>query len=291
MKNKYKIVTDSCADVNLDMIKKYDLEVLPFEITMGEETFMHYPDFREMSFETFYNKLKDGYMASTSQITPFKYVEYLEPLLKAGEDVLYICFSSGLSGSYQSSLVAVNELREKYPQRKIVSIDSLSACGGETLLVYDACINREQGMSLELNAEWLEANKKHIAHQFTVETLTYLWRGGRVSKTTAVVGDALKIKPILHVDDEGHLGKIGQAHGRRKSIKTLVDNMKKTVIDPQNQVIFISYGAYEEDAQLLKHKVEKEFHPKEVILCKMGPVVGTHGGPGILTLFFFASKR
>ena len=220
-----------------------------------------------------------------------QYTEALEPLLQEGRDVLVLAFSSGLSATYSSSVIAVEDLREKYPDRKLYTVDTLCASLGQGLLVYLAAQQRAQGKSIEEVRDWAEANKLKLCHQFTVDDLHFLKRGGRISATTAVVGSMLKIKPVLHVDNEGHLINIGKARGRAASLKALVDKMEQTAIDPGDQTVFISHGDCLEDAQMVAQMVRDRFGVQNVYLNYVGPVIGAHSGPGTLALFYVGIER
>ena len=215
----------------------------------------------------------------------------VEELLQAGRDVLVLAFSSGLSATFQSSKLAVEELSEKYPERKLYTVDTLCASLGQGLLVWYAAQERKKGRTIEEVRDWAEANKLSLCHQFTVDDLHFLKRGGRISATTAVVGSMLQIKPVLHVDNEGHLVNISKARGRRASLKALVDKMEQTAIDPADQTVFISHGDCLEDAQLVAQMVKDRFNVQEVYLNYVGPVIGAHSGPGTLALFYVGVER
>jgi len=239
----------------------------------------------------FYDLLRAGKTATTSAVNVAQFTEAMEPHLQEGKDVLVLAFSSGLSTTYNSAAIAADDLKEKYPDRKIYVVDTLCASMGQGMLVYLAARERAKGRSIEEVRDWAEANKMSIAHQFTVNDLFHLKRGGRVSAATAVVGTMLAIKPVLHVDNEGHLINIGKVRGRGASLKALVDNMEKTVIDPENQTIFISHGDCWEDAQAVADMVKERFGVKEVIMNYVGPVIGAHTGPGVVALFYIAKER
>ena len=231
-------------------------------------------------------------MPSTAQVTAMEFEEFAEPFLQAGKDVLHINFSSGLSGSFHSCLNGAAALREKYPDRKILVLDSLAASMGEGLLVYHTVKNREAGMTIEENAKWFEDNKLHLCHWFTVDDLMFLHRGGRVSKTSAVLGSWLGIKPVLHVDDEGHLIMMSKARGRQASIQALVKKMKETAIgDVKEQTIFICHGDCMDDAKKLEEMVRSEMGCHTFLINYTGTVIGSHSGPGTLALFFLGSHR
>ena len=228
----FVILTDSSADLGADLVQQLDVRVLPLSFTIQDHVYHNYPDNREMEPHAFYEMLRAGEVATTSAVNVAQYTEALEPLLQEGRDVLVLAFSSGLSATYSSSVIAVEDLREKYPDRKLYTVDTLCASLGQGLLVYLAAQQRAQGKSIEEVRDWAEANKLKLCHQFTVDDLHFLKRGGRISATTAVVGSMLKIKPVLHVDNEGHLTNIGKARGRAASLKALVDKMEQTAIDP-----------------------------------------------------------
>ena len=244
-----------------------------------------------MSPDEFYGKLKDGGMATTNAVNIAQYTEALEPLLQAGQDVLVLAFSSGLSTTYNSSRLAVEELSARYPDRKLYTVDTLCASLGQGLLVWYAARERDRGHSIEEVRDWVEDRKLNLCHQFTVDDLHFLKRGGRISAATAVVGSMLHIKPVLHVDDEGHLISIGKARGRQASLKALVDRMEETAIDSGSLTVFISHGDCLEDAQTVADMVKKRFGVQEVYINYVGPVIGAHSGPGTVALFYVGTNR
>ena len=287
----FVILTDSSADLGADMVQQLDVQVLPLSFSMGQQIYHNYPDNREIDPHAFYQLLRQGEVATTSAVNVAQYTDALEPLLQAGKDVLVLAFSSGLSTTYNSSRIAVEELAEKYPERKLYTVDTLCASLGQGLLVYLAAKLRSEGRSIDEVRDWAEENKLHMCHQFTVDDLHFLKRGGRISATTAVVGSMLQIKPVLHVDNEGHLINIAKARGRQASLKALGDKMEKTAIDPANQVVFISPGDCQEDAHTVEKMVKERFGVKEVYINYVGPVIGAHSGPGTLALFYVGSER
>ena len=289
--SNFVILTDSSADLGDDLVRQLDVQVLPLSFTLEQQTYHNYPDNREMEPHAFYQKLRDGAVATTSAVNVSQYTEFLEPLLQAGRDVLILAFSSGLSATYNSSVIAVQELAEKYPERKLYTVDTLCASLGQGLLVYLAARERDSGKTIEEVRDWAEANKLSICHQFTVDDLHFLKRGGRISATTAVVGSMLQIKPVLHVDNEGHLINIAKARGRQASLKALVDKMEKTAIDPAHQTVFISHGDCLEDAQTVADLVKERLGVPEVYLNPIGPVIGAHAGPGTVALFYVGTER
>ena len=285
----YVIVTDSSADLPASLVQELGVEVLPLSFTVQGKTYHNYPDDREMDPKVFYKMLREGEMATTSAVNVAEYTAMLEPLLQAGKDVLVLAFSSGLSTTYQSSVIAVNELAEQYPDRKICTVDTLCASMGQGLLVWLAAQEQKKGKSLEEVRDWVEENKLRLCHWFTVDDLHFLKRGGRISAATAVVGTMLSIKPVLHVDDEGHLISMGKARGRGASLTALVDHMEQTVTDVDT--VFISHGDCLADAEKVAADVRNRFGTKDVVINNVGPVIGAHSGPGTLALFFLGTKR
>ena len=287
----FVIVTDSSADLPADLVRELGVEVLPLSFTIQGKTYRNYPDGREMAPGAFYQLLRSGGMATTSAVNVADYTAALEPLLQEGKDVLLLVFSSGLSATYQSSVIAVEELREKYPDRKLFTVDTLCASLGQGLLVWHAVEQKRKGASIEAVRDWVEENKLHLCHWFTVDDLHFLKRGGRISAATAVVGSMLSIKPVLHVDDEGHLINVAKARGRNASLTALVDHMEQTAIDPAGQPIFISHGDCLADAQKVADEVRRRMGVKDIVINHVGPVIGAHSGPGTVALFFLGTKR
>ena len=287
----FVILTDSSADLSADMAQKLNVEVLPLGFVLDNQTYRNYPDNREMDPHIFYERLRAGDVATTNAVNVAQYVEALEPLLQAGKDVLVLAFSSGLSTTYNSSRLAVEELSAKYPQRKLYTVDTLCASLGQGLLVWYAARERDRGHSIEETRDWIKEHRLNICHQFTVDDLHFLKRGGRISAATAVVGTMLQIKPVLHVDDEGHLINIGKARGRQASLKALVDKMEQTALDSGSLTVFISHGDCLEDAQTVADMVKKRFGVEEVYINYVGPVIGAHSGPGTVALFYIGTER
>ena len=287
----FTILTDSSADLSAGMVQELDIQVLPLSYTLAGRTCRNYPDNREMDPHSFYDRLRQGEVATTAAVNVAQYTEALEPLLRAGQDVLVLAFSSGLSTTYNSSVMAVEELREKYPRRRLYTVDTLCASLGQGLLVWHAAKMRARGSSIEEVRDWVEANKLNLCHQFTVDDLHFLKRGGRISATTAVVGSMLQIKPVLHVDNQGHLVNTGKARGRQAALKALVDKMEQTAIDPASQTVFISHGDCPEDAQAVAEMVRERFGTQDIRINFVGPVIGAHSGPGTLALFYLGRER
>ena len=287
----YVILTEASSDIPEQVALDNDIRVMPMSFIMEGKSYAHYPDSREMNIKKFYDKLRAGSMVTTAAENVSDYMEWLTPMLEAGQDVLLVVFSSGLSSTFSAANIAIADLREQFPQRKILAVDSLCASAGEALLAWYAAQNRKNGMPIEENARWLEENRLKLAHWFTVDDLMFLKRGGRLSAATALLGTMLSIKPVLHVDDEGHLINVAKARGRRGALKALADKMGQTGVDVENQTVFISHGDCLEDAKWLAEEVKKNYHPKDVVIADIGPVIGAHSGPGTLALFFMGTER
>lgn len=288
---KFRLLTDSTADLPASLVEELDLQVYPMAFVLEEKAYRDYPDGRELDIHAFYESLRHGKMSSSSQINQQQMVDWVSPFLENGEDVLYLAFSSGLSGTYQSARLAQEELRERFPDRTFTVVDSLCASMGEGLLAYYAAAMRQKGCTLEETAAWLEENKLKLCHWFTVDDLHHLKRGGRVSPATAVVGTMLNIKPVLHVDDNGHLIPMEKVRGRRQSLEALVRHMKETIENPEEQMIFISHGDCPQDAEYVAGRIRETMTVRDIRIHTIGPVIGTHSGPGTVAVFFLGSHR
>ena len=287
----YCIVTDSTCDLPASIVTDLGITVIPMEFQLDGTTYLNYPDGRDYDFHAFYDALRAGKASTTSQVNYQTFLDTFTPILESGRDILYLAFSSGLSGTYNGSVIAANDLMEKYPGSKVISVDTLAASVGEGLLVYAAAKKREEGLSLDELAQWVTDNRLHLCHWFTVDDLNHLKRGGRVSPAVAIIGTALGIKPVMHVDDEGHLIPVSKVRGRRKSLDALVEHMAETCDKPESQTIFIGHGDSKEDAEYVAKLVRQKFKVKNIILNYIGPVIGSHSGPGTIALFFFGTHR
>ena len=284
----YRIITDTCCDFPQQMYEELNLSVVPLSLNFGEQV---YSDFPEEVLKKVYAGLRAGAAASTSAANPETWAAAIRPVLEQGEDALVMAFSSGLSTTYQSAVIAANDLLEEFPGRTVKVVDTLAASMGQGLFVWYACKNRDAGMSLEDLAQWCEDHKQNMAHWFTVDDLMYLKRGGRVSAATALVGTMLQIKPVLHVDDEGHLINVGKARGRKASIDAMAKKVAELGGNFDNSTCFISHGDCLEDAQYLAQVLKEKYGVKEVIIGYVGAVIGSHAGPGVLALFFLGDHR
>lgn len=283
--NPFFIITDSGADLPERYCKEHDITVLPLPVTLEGITY------DTMDVKEFYQKLRNGAMPTTSAANLEDCMGCYRNMLSQGQDVLYVAFSSGLSSTAGTAKLAAEQIKEEFPERTVLVVDSLCASLGHGLLVHHAVKMREQGLSLQETVEKLEEMKLQIVHNFTVDDLNHLHRGGRVSKATAVVGTLVGIKPVLHVDDAGHLTAVGKARGRKASIQALVNRMEQQIVGFENQEVFISHGDCLEDAEYLAKLVQEKFGISDILINDIGPTIGTHSGPGTLALFFLGSPR
>lgn len=284
------IVTDSCTDFPEAYVQKQkDLTIVPMLYQIEGQ--FHTPDGSEESTRAFYAKLRSGVVATTAQVTTEAWKEAFQKLLAAGHEVLCITFSSALSGTYDAAANAKEQLKAEFPDGKLIVIDSKCASMGLGLLVHHALQLRDSGASIEETAKWVTENLQKVIHWFTVDDLQFLRRGGRVSATSAYLGGIMKIKPILHVNEEGKLIPREKVQGRKRSLRTLFEKVKEFAKEPEKQTIFISHGDCLEEAQWLASILREELHVKDVMISYIGPVVGSHSGPGTMAIFFMGSHR
>ncbi len=286
------ILTDSCADLSHEMYLELGVQALPLSFQFKDEDtiYFNHSNNRDMDPKAFYDLLRQGKMASTSAVNVSAFSEAIEAAFQQEKDVLVLNFSAALSTTYNSARIAAEELMEEYPQRKAFVVDTLSASAGQGLLVYLAVQQQRQGKSLEEVRNWVEDHKLSICHEITVDDLSSLKRGGRISATTAVVGSMLQIKPLIFIDDEGKLINNGKSRGRGAALKALVDRMDERITDPSLPV-FISHGDCLEDAQAVGQMVKERFGVTDVRYSYVGPVIGSHTGPGVIALCYMGKQR
>lgn len=284
----FQIITDSCCDFPTPMYGQLGLTFVPLTVEFRGNTS---DDRNDDTLKDMYQGLRDGEVAKTSAVNPSRWSQAMEKALAAGKDVLVLAFSSGLSTTYQSAVIAAQELTEEYPDRKIQVIDTLCASMGQGLLVWYACKKRDEGLSLDEVAQWVLDNRLHLCHWFTVDDLMYLKRGGRISAATALVGTMLQIKPLLHVDDEGHLINMTKTRGRKAAIDAMVKKAQELGAGYDNSTMFISHGDCLSDAEYLSRQLKEKCSVKDVVISYVGAVIGSHSGPGTLALFFLGSHR
>lgn len=287
--NKYVILTDTACDISAELLKEWNVKEL--DLTFHFEDDNIECEGRKMPIKDFYNRMREGGIAKTAAINPDSFMTVFENELKNGNDILYLAFSSGLSTTFNSSNIAMNELREKYPERKMITVDTLCASAGQGLCVYLAVQKQREGATLEEVAEYIENIKLNISHWFTVDDLVYLKRGGRVSPTVAFVGSVLSIKPVLHVDNEGHLINMAKARGRKNSLSALADKYGELRNNEISDAVFISHADALSDAEYLIDLIKSRYDTDVNIITDIGPIIGAHAGPGTIALFFVGNER
>lgn len=286
----YWIVTDSAIDMPKSWIDQQEnLRILNLSYLMDGVSYVS--DGTDESIKAIYNAMREGKMLKTSQVTPDMWEECFHELLSAGHDVLTIAFSSGLSGTCSAAFTAAEDVRADYPDRKLLVIDSLQASAGEGLMVHYALENRANGMSIEDNAAWISENVQNFIAWFTVNDLMHLHRGGRVSAASAIVGSLVRIKPIMRVDDEGKLAVYEKAAGRKRSIRILADKIIADIVNPEGQMIHISHGDCEDEAQSLAEMIKEALPVADVRISFVGSVIGAHTGPGVIAIFCMGNGR
>ena len=283
----YKIITDSCCDLTEQQYNELGVSCASLTVLYNGESHNNFSD--PAAVKAFYDELRGGVTASIAAANPDDWAAIMEEALKEGQDVLALAFSSGLSTTYQSAVIAAKDLRETYPDRKILVVDTLCAALGQGMLVYLACKKRDEGMDIDALYNWVEENKLHLCHWVTVDDLSHLKRGGRISATTALVGTMLNIKPIIFVDNDGHLINTSKVRGRKTAMELLANKLGETAID--KELAFIGHGDCPEDAAALEAILKEKHGVKEVITGYVGPVIGAHTGPGVLVVFFMGTHR
>ena len=286
--SEYVITTDNNSDLPEKYLKDHGVGCMYLSYSMDGKNYTHGNFLPEHEF---YETMRNGSMPTTAQVNPENAKALLEPYLKEGKDILHLSFSSGLSGTYNSMCIAAEELQEKYPERKIVVIDTLCASLGEGLIDYKALELQKEGKSLEEVAAWVEENKLHIMHNVTIDDLFHLHRGGRVSKASAIVGTMIQIKPIIHMDDHGELKVIGKERGRKKALTHIVDMAVKQSEGWDNDIVMITHGDCKEDAEFVARQVEKKMGVHNILINCIGTVIGSHTGPGVVAVFCMGNKR
>lgn len=286
---EFVIMTDSCCDLTDAVAQEMGLAVLPLSVIQEGKEYKDYLDHRELPPDLFYSRLRQGSLGSTSAANVAAFHEAMEPILREGKDILCLSFSSALSTTYQSAVIAAGELRELYPDQVIHVIDTKCASLGQGLLVYLAGQEKAKGKTIDEVKAYVEETLPHLCHWFTVDDLHHLKRGGRVSAAAAIVGTMLQMKPVLHVDDEGRLIPVSKVRGRKASIKALLDKMEELHIS--NEPVFISHGDCLEEVEDMARQIKERFGTKEVYINYVGPVIGNHSGPGTIALFFLGKHR
>ena len=288
--DNYVIVSDATLDLPFDVVKEFDIRVIPMGISLDDSEYNHYPDERELPIEEFYSKLKNGAVSHTTQITPAVFMDYFTDILEQGMDILYIAFSSGLSGTYNTSQIVIRDLVEEYPDRKIYIVDSLCASVGEGLLLLNVAMQKKNGLSIDELRDWAEQNKRRARHWFTVKDLFHLKRGGRITSIEAIVGTALKIRPVLSTDDAGRLTVVSKVRGSRAELDFLINKLLEEGTDLSSQTVIIGHADDLGQAKELESLIRDKNVVKDIAIAKVGPVIGTHTGPGMLALTFMGDN-
>lgn len=291
MSKEYVIMTDSSCDLPQELADQLGLEVLPLEVMADGKNYRNWLDGREIGFKEFYKLAREGKELKTSAVNTAAFEEKMEELLKEDRDILYIGFSTGLSTTYNSGEAAARELREKYPDRKIYTVDTLAASLGQGMIIFYAAKKKEAGATIEEVRDFVENEKLHMCHWFTVDDLNYLKRGGRISAATAAIGTMLSIKPVMHMDNEGHLVAVGKARGRKAALCQLLDTMGELGEGLEGQTTFICHSDCMDDAQYVASQMKERFGVAQVNINWIGPVIGAHTGPGTIGIFFWGSER
>lgn len=287
----YQIFTDATADMDLQMIPPSSgITVIPMEVEIGGHGYTYGPA-GDLSVSEFYALQRGGAFASTSQISPGTYFESFEPCLRQGRDLLYLCFSSGMSGTIHSAKLCLDELREQYPERNILCLDTLCASVGEGLVVAEAARKQAEGWSMDELAAWLVENRRNVCHWFTVDTFEHLRHGGRVSSAAAAVGAVLQIKPMLHVDEDGKLAVMEKPRGRKRAMGAQLSRMEQGWTPDRSNLVLIGHGDDPQGAEELRQMVGHRFPEAEIFIADIGPIIGAHTGPGMLALIYWGNNR
>lgn len=287
----YQIFTDATADMSEEMLSGFpQIEIIPMEVTVGDESYVYGPS-GNLTVEQFYAMQREGRYASTTQITPEAFKTAFEPYLQKGQDVLYLGFSSGMSGTMNSANICAMELEEIYPERKIICVDTLCGSVGEGLLVREAARKQAEGMEVEELAEWVTEHRLEVCHWFTVDTFSHLLHGGRVSAVSAAAGTVLNIKPLLHINDEGKLQVVEKPRGSKLAMKAQLKHMEQGWMPELGEIVVIGYGDCPENASILRGEITRHFPDAEVYMADIGPVIGSHTGPGMMALIYWGNNR
>ncbi|MGX7163130.1 DegV family protein [Enterococcus massiliensis] len=286
----YQIITDSCCDIPFQQLEEVGVAYIPMLIEMDGQEYVDDLG-KTFDYEQFLEKIKANHQATTTQINVGRYVEFFRPYVEQQTPILYLAFSSGMSGSYNSALQAVALLKEDYPEVQITVVDTLAACAGEGLLVMEAQKRQAQGKTLEEVAQWVEKNKMNLQSWVTVDDLKHLERGGRISKTAAAVGGLLNVKPIIHVDATGHLKNVDKVRGRNKSLQKVADETINRIASKEDQIIYIAYSGDRPSAEKVADLLKQKITIKELKLLPMGPTIASHTGYGCIAVFSFGETR
>ncbi len=286
----FEIVTDSSANLTDEMIKKHNIHIISLTVRVDGRDFKSYKNGETTDRKMFYDMMRDGKELLTSQINPADCANLFREILSRGNDVLYVCFSSTLSGTYQVAMLTAEDMAPEYPKRKILVLNSLSAALGEGMLVLRAAQMRDEGAAIDETFAHLNSIKLRVCHWFTVDDLKYLKRGGRIPAATQIVGTMLNIKPIFHMDNNGRLTTAGKVRGRRAALNELVNRLREQIEEPEKQTLYIAYADCPDDAEYLRETLS-ELNPADIVISILDPVIGSHTGPGTISVYFFGRER
>lgn len=288
----FVIITETTADLPASYIEENGLVTVPLYYQIEDTV---YGEEKHLELKEFFDAMRNGATPTTSASNPDTIRRIYIELIESGKDILHLAFTSGLSCSYNNAAFVAEDLKEEYPDAKITVIDTLCASMGQGLIVNSAIQLKKAGKSIDEIAEWVEAKKLDVCHQVTVEDLVYLYRGGRLKKSSAVIGTIINIKPLIHVTNEGKLMSFDKVRGRKKSLNTLVDNMIAAIdgydYDVENEWVYISHGDCQEDAEYVKKQIEERIGVKNFMINYLSPTIGSHAGPGTVALFFYGKER
>lgn len=285
----FVIITDSGSDLTMEIVDKFDIKVVPMGLTIDETTYRHYHDYRELSSEDFYAKIRAGKIGTTSCVNVGDAYDEMEQHIKDGKDILYLSFSSGMSGSYKSAMIAAQDLKEKYPNADIRVVDTLCGCIGLGMIVFLAAKKKAEGLSLDEVEQFVEENKLNICHYFTVDDLQYLQKTGRISHLKAIFGSIIGVKPIFVLDNDGKVLNITKARGKKAAMKALCDAACTT--SSKQEYFFVVHADAENDANNVKTVLQEQYPNAEVFVSQVGPILGNNVGPGAVALIFYGEKR
>ena len=286
----FAILTDSCCDLPAELAKEMEVEALPLSVTMDEKEYRNFLDGRDIGFREFYETIRKGAMPTTSAVSVGAFEEAMRSVLEAGKDILCLNFSSALSTTYQSAVIAAEDLRAEFPEANIFVVDSLSASLGQGLLVYLCHLEKMNGKTIDQVRDFALKTIPALRAWFTVNDLNHLKRGGRISAATAMFGSMLSIKPVMRVDETGHLVAVSKARGRKASLLALVDEMERQAENPGEQTVFISHGDCREDAEFVAEEIRRRFGTRDIMIHYIGPVIGSHTGCGVVALFYLGKE-
>ena len=284
---EFVIMTDSCCDLSNELVNELNIEVVPMSLFIDDKEYKHYPDCRELSMDEFYSKIQAGHIGKTSCVNIMDVENVMRKYAEKDMDILYLSFSTGMSSSWQSAVLAANDIKTNYPDCDVRVIDTLSGSSGLGMLTYLAVKEKEKGKTLDETAEFVMKNRLNISHYFMVEDLMYIQKAGRLSSTSAVLGAIIGVKPIFKLDDGGRVALVKKKNGKKNAIKYLVEEITKA---KNSDVFFVCHAKAEKEVNELYNRI-KELYPNATIkINEIGPVVGNNTGPGTIAVMFLGER-